>query len=86
MGNQEKIYETLQDMAIFVGWMVFGVLVGWFIAFLAGHNWMESPFFDFYGMAGAAIAVLWISFRRQKHLEHLSHVRTHLEKIAGKRK
>ncbi len=86
MKNYDKLVETLQDMTIFVGWMVFGVLVGWFIAFLAGHNWMESPFFDFYGMAGAAIAVLWVSFRRQKHLEHLPYMRRHLEKIAGRKK
>ena len=77
--------ETLEDMALFLIWMIFGVLVGWVVAFIAHGEWMISPYFDYYGIAGAAIAVIWVSFRRQKHLEHLPHVRAHLAKMSGKK-
>jgi hypothetical protein len=84
--NSISLAETLEDMGLFVAWMIFGVLVGWFIAFIAHGTWMQSPYFDYYGIAGAAIAVLWAGFRRQKHLEHLPHVRRHLERLSTKRK
>ncbi len=86
MEEKDTLRENLEDAGYFVGWMIFGVLVGWFVAYIAQHPWMSSPFYDFYGIAGAAIAVLWASFRRQKNLEHLPHVRKHLEKLAEKRK
>ena len=88
METEEKstLLETLQDAGYFVGWMIFGVLAGWGVAYIAQHPWMSSPFYDFYGIAGAAIAVLWVSFRRQKHLEHLPHVRKHLETLVSRKK
>lgn len=86
MADEIDYKETLQDMGFFVAWMIFGVLVGWFVAYMAHGVWMVSPYFDYYGIAGAAIAVLWVNFRRQRHLEHLPHVRMHLETMAGKKK
>lgn len=84
--KKDTLHENIVDAGYFIGWMIFGVLAGWAIAYAAQHPWMSSPYYDFYGIAGAAIAVLWASFRRQKHLEHLPHMRGHLEKIAGKKK
>jgi len=84
--TQDETKETLEDMAGFLGWMIFGVLSGWLVAFVAGHPWLQSPIYDFYGVAGAFIAVQWTSFRRQRHLEHLPHVRKHLEHLSGKGK
>ncbi|HIK00530.1 TPA: hypothetical protein H1016_03250 [archaeon] len=86
MEQKDTLRDNIEDMGYFVGWMIFGVLIGWGIAWLAQHPWMSSPFYDFYGVAGAAIAVMWASFRRQKHLEHLPHVRMHLERMAGKKR
>ena len=72
----------VEDLALFFVWMVFGVVVGWLLSWFAHGAWMVSPYADIYGIAGAGIAVLWVSFRRTRHLEHLPHVRKHLEKMA----
>jgi len=77
--------EFFRDMGVFLVWLIFGILIGWLIAFIAHGEWMVSPYFDYYGMGGGFIAIIWISFRRQKHLEHLPHVRKHLERLSKKK-
>ena len=86
MAEEINYKEVFEDVGLFVAWIIFGVLVGWFLAYLAHGVWMKSPYVDYYGIAGALIAVLWVNFRRQRHLEHLPHVRRHLESMSKGKK
>lgn len=74
--------EFFEDVSLFIAWSIFGVLLGWFVAYVAHGIWLVSPYSDYYGIAGALLAALWVNFRRNRHLEHLPHVRKHLEKMA----
>ena len=71
MAEKFDYADLFQDMGVFLAWLIFGVMVGWVVAYVAHGSWMKSPYADYYGIAGAGLAVLWVTFRRQKHLQHL---------------
>ena len=77
--------DIFEDMAEFLAWLIFGVILGWSAARISQGVWFQSPMADIDGISGALLAVLWANFRRQHHLEylgnlkHMPHVRKHLE-------
>jgi len=71
MAEKFDYADLFNDMGVFLAWLILGVIVGWLVAYVAHGKWMQSPYFDYYGIAGAGLAVLWVNFRRQRHLEHL---------------
>ena len=57
----------------------YGAIIGWILCILAYRGQIIYEKLDVYGMFGAVLAVFWATFRRLKHVEHLGHIRKHLE-------
>ena len=77
---KKEYEEAWVDLKDFIFWVLVGAMCGWIICILAYRGMIVYDKLDIYGMWGATLAVFWAIFRRLKHVEHLHHIRKHLEK------